>query len=82
MINFYRVGDEFQQDFTNFIRQTMKPVTALKIGILYVKQGQMNMSDIFANQPPPNSEFWNFLDGIATKVNLNGWKDYLGDFGL
>jgi len=60
----------------------MQCLTAFKVAVVYCLPGQTNLQkSIFKNKPPENSSFWVFLDGIARKITLDGWKDYRGDFG-
>uniref|UniRef100_A0A6B2L198 Rap-GAP domain-containing protein n=1 Tax=Arcella intermedia TaxID=1963864 RepID=A0A6B2L198_9EUKA len=80
-ISFYSLPNEFCDDFAKFTQQHFKPVKTLKVGVLYAKPDQ-TLQQIFQNTPPPDNPFWKFMDTIASKIELNGWKKYTGDFGL
>jgi hypothetical protein len=80
-IEYYKINDaDFLPAYTQMLTMHLVPIQHLKIGVLYIKPGQ-NITEIFQNQPPAHSSFWTFLDLIGTKVNLQGWTKYGGDFG-
>jgi len=49
--------------------------------VLYVKPNQLNISEIFENNPPKDTRFWTFMSQIDTQITLNNWTRYRGDFG-
>lgn len=51
------------------------------MAVLYVKHGQSHISDIWENKPPADSRFYKFMDSIATKIDMEKWQGYRGNFG-
>lgn len=56
-------------------------VDNMKLAVLYVTAGQTDMPTIFANKPPENNRFWNFLEILGEKVDMTKWDRYRGDLG-
>jgi len=50
-------------------------VTSFKFGTLYIKAGQTSEEEIFGNEHG-SPEFNEFMDTIATKTKLNGFKNF------
>jgi hypothetical protein len=65
----------------NIEKKHSQKVTKFKVAVLYVKNGQKTMPDVFANKPPEGHGFYKLLDSMADKINLKGWTKYRGDFG-
>eukprot|EP01128_Nolandella_sp_AFSM9_P006026 TRINITY_DN3028_c0_g1_i1.p1 TRINITY_DN3028_c0_g1~~TRINITY_DN3028_c0_g1_i1.p1 ORF type:complete len:1097 (+),score=269.14 TRINITY_DN3028_c0_g1_i1:55-3291(+) len=81
-IQFHYVSHpDVPEDLLSLNKKHSQKVTKFKTAVLYVLPGQTDLMEIFKNQPPPESDFWKFLDSIADKVNLSGWTQYRGDFG-
>lgn len=52
---------------------------AFKIAILYSVGTELSLPDFFAHKEA-SPGFWKFIELIGTKIELNGWKRYRGDF--
>lgn len=53
----------------------------VKLATLYVKAGQTNIDEIFNNKVPPESRFFEFMDSIADRIEMDGWPHYRGEMG-
>lgn len=83
-ISFYNVTQpSLAEDVLAMTQKHSQRVTKFKVAVLYVLPGQLDLMEIFANQPAEDSKFWDFMDAIADRVNLAGWPKlrYRGDFG-
>lgn len=72
---------EVQQEILKFEEKHSRLIRTMKIAVLYAKPGQTNMSQIWSNQPPKGSGFYQFLDGIADEIDVAGFTGYKGDMG-
>lgn len=80
--SFYEVVDPaFPDELLAVEKKHTQKVTKFKVAVLYIRPGQTEMPQVFANQPPPESGFWRLLESVAEKVSLKGWTKYRGDFG-
>lgn len=73
----------FPNELLKFGENLGSTFQGFKIAVLYVKSGDTDMEQVFANQPPPTSKFWSFLDCFAEKICLKDWpkSKYRGDIG-
>lgn len=55
-------------------------VNRYKFGLLYVREGQTNESDMFSNggNDTPSEDYEEFLDFIGEKIKLEGWSKFKG----
>jgi len=52
-----------------------------KFAVLYVKEGQKRLEDIFANSMA-SPEFYQFMGLLGDKIKLKGWKGYKADLDV
>eukprot|EP01126_Amoeba_proteus_P055141 TRINITY_DN6827_c0_g4_i2.p1 TRINITY_DN6827_c0_g4~~TRINITY_DN6827_c0_g4_i2.p1 ORF type:complete len:398 (-),score=81.96 TRINITY_DN6827_c0_g4_i2:160-1353(-) len=56
---------------------------AFKVALLYSNGSESTLQDYFSHNLASSSpSFWKFLDLLATRISLNGWQKYRGDFGV
>lgn len=65
----------FPKQLLAFERKLVK--TAIKVGVVYRKQGQKSEDEILGNDEA-SEEFYNFMECIADKISLQGWDKYDG----
>eukprot|EP01130_Rhizamoeba_saxonica_P008423 TRINITY_DN3409_c0_g1_i1.p1 TRINITY_DN3409_c0_g1~~TRINITY_DN3409_c0_g1_i1.p1 ORF type:complete len:500 (-),score=121.85 TRINITY_DN3409_c0_g1_i1:40-1539(-) len=56
-------------------------VHQIKVAVIYALPGQLTMEEIFSNQPPPESQFWEFLGTFSNRIDMQGFQGYRGDMG-
>jgi len=52
-----------------------------KFAVLYVKEGQKNISQIFANNKA-SAEFYEFMNLLGNKIKMKGWKGFRADLDI
>eukprot|EP01127_Copromyxa_protea_P019059 TRINITY_DN6101_c0_g1_i1.p1 TRINITY_DN6101_c0_g1~~TRINITY_DN6101_c0_g1_i1.p1 ORF type:complete len:774 (-),score=143.10 TRINITY_DN6101_c0_g1_i1:86-2335(-) len=56
-------------------------ISQFKVAVLYAKNNEQTVQEMFQNEIPEDSKFWPFMDTIAKKIHLSNWTQYRGDFG-
>jgi len=81
---FYEASSfEFIRNFLDLEIEHTRTIKTMKVAIFYAKPTDKSMDDIKKNDPPESSQFWKFMDDIATRVNMTTFpkKKYRGEFG-
>lgn len=81
---FYEVSSfDFIRHFLDLEAEHTRTIKTMKVAVFYAKPTDKSMDDIKTNYPPENSQFWKFMDDIATRVCMSTFprKKYRGEFG-
>lgn len=76
-LKFTKVKNEKIKDELVQLEHDLSFKSLLKIGLLYVKQGQTQENEYYSNVEG-SANFDKFLDFIGTKIVLLGWPNYSG----